>query len=80
MNHLNPDEFRVPPDYVLDKSDQYYVQPALFDEYGGGEERYAVSEAARGLTAMGTLPGWNSMGRQYINGKRVVTEDVDGSV
>lgn len=80
MQHLNPDEFRIPLDYALGKHDQHHVQPALFDEYGGGEERYDVSEAARGLTATGTLPGWKSMGTHYINGKKVTLEDVDGSV
>jgi hypothetical protein len=76
---LNPDEFRVTHDYVLDKDAQYYVQPALFDESEGGD-RYAPSEAVRGLTALGTPTGWRSMGQQYVNGKRLVIEDDDGSV
>jgi hypothetical protein len=76
---LNPDEFRVAPGHVLDKYDQYHVQPALFDESEGGD-RYNVSEAVRGLTALGTPTGWRSMGQKYVNGKRLVIEDEDGSV
>jgi len=76
---LNPDEFRVAPGYVLDKYAQYHVQPGMFDESDDGE-KYDVSEAARGLTALGVPTGWRSMGQQYVDGRRLVIEDDDGSV
>lgn len=61
---------RVPASYVLDRSETYSVQPALFDASIEGET-YQISEATRNVSALGTGPGWKTMGKQYIDGKEI---------
>jgi hypothetical protein len=54
----------------LSKEQMVHVQPALFDVHED-EDRYEVSEAVRGLTALGTHQGWRTMGKLYVDGKPV---------
>jgi hypothetical protein len=58
---------RVDPkaNIILSKDQFIYVQPALFDKWTGGE-RYRISEAAQGGTALGVGTGWETMGHMDI--------------
>jgi len=61
---------RISQSYVLNKSETYSVQPALFD-VSQDDNRFTVSEASQGLTALGTGTGWKTMGKQYIDGEEI---------
>lgn len=66
---------RVDPNenIILNKDQFIYVQPALFDQTITGPERYRISEAAQGGTALGVGTGWQTMGYMDITkGGKVV--------
>jgi glutaredoxin-related protein len=54
----------------ISKEQMIHVQPALFDVHKD-VEKYEVSEAVRGLTALGTHSDWRTMGQLYVDGKPV---------